>query len=181
MVPAVITRAYQALNNDFHQVRQDWGAFGYKWARGVMALTKRYESTDVLDYGAGKKTLADRLPFPIQSYEPAFNDPPPQPADIVICTHVMEHVEPDCLHGVLSDLKRVTKKVAFVRIGTGLSNKIMPDGRDSNLSVLPVEEWERLFKQYFSTVAHLNVAYFAKGRLRYGQSDKGSFSALVHP
>jgi len=89
----------------------------------------------VLDYGAGQQTLQKSLPFPIQNYDPCIHglDIDPVPADIVVCSDVMEHIEPACLSKVLDHLHVLTKKILFLDISTRAAQKYLADGRNAHL------------------------------------------------
>lgn len=79
----------------------------------------------------------------IVGYDPAFPDlaKPPMPADLVICTDVLEHVEPECLEDVLDDLRRLTLKALFVEVATIEAQKHMEDGTNAHKTVQPMTWW----------------------------------------
>jgi hypothetical protein len=110
----------------------------------VKALAGLARSRDVLDYGCGRGTLAQALDFPIRMYDPCIAglDAPPQPADVVACTDVLEHIEPDCLDDVLDDLKRVVRAYGLFVIANRPASKILPDGRNAHLIQEPWPWWE---------------------------------------
>lgn len=110
------------------------------------------QTRDVLDYGCGKRTLESALGFGINNYDPALEglDASPAPADIVCCTDVLEHIEPDCLTAVLADLRRVTKRAIFLTIATRPAKKFLADGRNAHLIQKPARWWiERLWDAGF--------------------------------
>jgi hypothetical protein len=100
------------------------------------------KTTDVLDYGCGKQTLKALLPY-VVGYDPCIPglDDPPSPADLVVCTDVLEHIEPTCLAAVLDDLQRVTGSALFATIATGPAKKFLADGRNAHLIQKPIEWW----------------------------------------
>src|SRR3546814_17383247 len=96
----------------------------------------------ILDYGAGKQRLGPALAAlletvpPIRSYEPAVPalSSPPEPADLVVCLDVLEHVEPDCIEAVIEDLARVARRPLLASIASGPSRRTLdagPTGRAS--------------------------------------------------
>jgi FkbM family methyltransferase len=108
-----------------------------------------------LDYGCGKQTLAAALPdLRVIGYDPAVPglDAPPQPADLVVCTDVLEHVEPELIDNVLDDLCRVAKKAAFVTVATRPAVKTLADGRNAHLTVQPLAWWRASFESRFDIV-----------------------------
>lgn len=129
---AVISEAYREMNAQLHAERPTYGAGGHRWADEVI----RHAGThDVLDYGCGKGTLQQALGFVISEYDPAIpgKDGEPEPAGFVVCTDVLEHIEPEQLTAVLADLRRVTRYRGLFVIATRPANKTLPDGRNAHL------------------------------------------------
>lgn len=170
--PPVISAEYAELNAQLHRDNLAYGVGGGKHAPVVEKLAKSIHSTSVLDYGCGKGYLAKALPFPIWEYDPAIPEKkaPPRPADLVVCTDVLEHVEPDKLDYVLDDLKRCTKRVGYFVIHTGPAQKTLPDGRNTHLIQRGEQWWTKHLKRFFTigTVKkvgpelHIVVAQIAK-------------------
>jgi hypothetical protein len=67
----------------------------------------------------------------------------------VVCTDVLEHIEPELLDFVLDDLRRVTRKVGFFVIHTGASTKTLADGRNTHLIQQPREWWHLKLARFF--------------------------------
>lgn len=140
----LISDHYREQNRLLHEDRPDYGASGARWAPLVAHLAEAFHAQSVLDYGCGKQTLAASLPdMNIRGYDPAIEglDAAPEPADLVICTDVLEHIEPANLAAVIEDLRRVTKAALFVAIHTGPAKKALPDGRNAHLIQLGYEWW----------------------------------------
>lgn len=139
----LITSAYQDLNAKLHEERPDYGTSGQKWAPVVQMLMQEYGCASVLDYGCGKQTLQRALGFPIHQYDPCLPEfcAAPEPADLVVCTDVLEHIEPECIDSVLDDLKRLTGKAAFFTVATGPAKKSLPDGRNAHILQRPAKWW----------------------------------------
>lgn len=103
-------------------------------------MIKAFDVKELLDYGAGKGRLGETLKSmgyspQITHYDPARPDwaHTPNPSDCVACIDVLEHIEPDCLDGVLDDLRRVTKRVGVFTVHTGPAIKALSDGRNAHL------------------------------------------------
>lgn len=130
----LISPEYRKQNFKLHE-DPAYGVSGYKCVKEIWRLVELSNSTDVLDYGCGKRTLEDALRFPIKNYDPCIEglDKTPEPADIVACTDVLEHIEPECLDAVLDDLQRVTKRYGFYMIANRPAKKSLPDGRNAHL------------------------------------------------
>lgn len=154
----LISPDYAEQNRTLHEQRPEYGVSGRKYAPVVMDIVESIGSKDVLDYGCGKSTLARALNFPIREYDPCIpgKDAAPSPADIVACTDVLEHIEPDCLEAVLEDLARVTRKVLICTVCTVLAEKTLPDGRNAHLIVEPMDWWAGRLNQHFRWLAYQN-------------------------
>jgi hypothetical protein len=155
--PELISPEYVALNAQLHEQSMVYGVGGAKHAPTVLKLVDSIKPKSVLDYGCGKGLLAKELPFPIWEYDPAIplKAEPPRPAELVICTDVLEHIEPDKLQAVLMDLHRVTRKVGYFVIHTGPANKTLPDGRNTHLIQKGEAWWRKNLERYFQ-VASVN-------------------------
>lgn len=147
----LITEEYCRLNNKLHSENKNYGTSGALYVKDLMGILKSLDTQDVLDYGCGKSTLADNLPFIIKQYDPAVekHSDLPDPADIVMCTDVAEHIEPELLDNVLSHLASLTKKICYMSICTREALKKLPDGRNAHLIVKPMEWWEERLNKYF--------------------------------
>lgn len=161
----VISEYERKQNELFHKALGEYGAFGYKWAKGVRTLIDTYNLESVLDYGAGKRFLEKELPV-VKSYDPAFAEIafPPAPADLVVSTHVLEHIEPDLLDNVLEHIHSLTRKVFLIVVNSGPSKKFLPDGRDSNLIQKSILWWYGILAWEFSgfRVVNINRGEFIK-------------------
>lgn len=139
----VITDSYRQLNRQLHDSNPLYGISGSKYVLMVRQIIKELGTEDVLDYGCGKRTLERALGLQIANYDPCIPglDKAPEPHDIVTCTDVLEHIEPDCLLDVIADLHRLTKMVCFMAIHTGAADKLLPDGRNAHLTQQGLEWW----------------------------------------
>ena len=113
----------------------------------------------LLDYGAGKGTLALAMPdVPVRNYDPVTFPDDPDPADFVACLDVLEHIEPECLKAVLWHLRSKVLKAGFLTIATRPAKKILPDGRNAHLIIKPAEWWLLRFRKRFALVEVLPVS-----------------------
>lgn len=152
MKDPVITPTYQALNAQLHRENLAYGVGGGKHAATVLKMCEHFATKNVLDYGCGKGYLGKALDFPIWEYDPAIpgKTEAPRPADIVACTDVLEHIEPDTLKAVLKDLHRVMRKAGYFVIHTGPASKTLPDGRNTHLLQHDEAWWRQQLGQYFA-------------------------------
>jgi hypothetical protein len=155
--PTLISAEYAQLNAQLHRDNLAYGVGGGRHARAVLKLVDVLQKdtkgqVSVLDYGCGKGYLGKELPFPIYEYDPAVPEKAetPRPADIVACTDVLEHIEPEHLWAVLDDLRRVTKRFGYFVIHTGPSTKLLADGRNAHLIQHDRIWWKKKLKKFFS-------------------------------
>ena len=146
----LITESYRDLNIRLHRSGR-YGLWGDKWASTVTELVRAESAADVLDYGCGQGSLARAVEFPVREYDPAIEEKsaPPDPADIVICTDVMEHIEPELLPNVLNHLQSLTRKALFLVISIRPAAKTLEDGRNAHLIVEPPAFWRAEFEKHF--------------------------------
>ena len=151
VLPHIISPEYLELNKRLHVDNTDYGTSGGKRAATVRKLIEKVKPQSILDYGCGKGLLGLSLPFPIWEFDPAIpgKDAPPRPAELVICTDVLEHVEPDFLEAVIMDLSRCTLRVCYVVINTGPAIKMLADGRNAHLIQQPLEWWKGQLSKAF--------------------------------
>ena len=146
----LISEAYREQNRQLHESNPMYGASGVRWADTIESLAEALKTRDVLDYGCGKQMLKKKLPY-ITGYDPAIDglDDEPSPATLVVCTDVLEHVEPGCLDAVLDDLHRVTGTTLFCTVGIGPAKKKLPDGRNAHLIQESHQWWlEKFFARF---------------------------------
>lgn len=156
--PELISKEYISLNRKLHQDVPTFGMGGAKHTEAIINLSKELKTTSILDYGCGKGMLARELPFPIWEYDPAVPEKsaPPKPADIVVCTDVLEHIEPDKLKFVLDDIRFCMKKVGYFVISTRKALKTYANGQNTHLLVKDKAWWEKQLSKFFQigTVIH---------------------------
>ncbi len=147
----LISDEYRALNARLHKDNLAYGVGGGKYAERIQEAAEKIKAVSVLDYGCGKGYLGKALPFPIWEYDPAVpgKDAAPRAADLVTCLDVLEHIEPDHLDAVLSDLRRCVKQVGYFVIHTGPAAKVLADGRNAHLIQQPKDWWHKTLSHYF--------------------------------
>ena len=133
----MISEDYRDQLSQLHQAKAGFGTSSPQYAPIIRTICRKYEPEELLDYGAGKQALKDALGIKegYRAYDPCIPEisDVPEPADFVVCTDVLEHIEPIYLQRVLDDLQRVTKKVGFFAIHNGAALNVLPDGRNAHL------------------------------------------------
>lgn len=152
----IITEEYKALNTKLHQESDRYGTSGAKWRDYVRPLAD-WGRLAILDFGCGKQTLKKSLgpAYKVTGFDPCIPglDAAPEPHPVVVCGDVLEHVEPELVENVLSEIRRVTQQRAFFVIALKPSSQTLADGRNAHLSLHPPDWWrERLTKAGFEIV-----------------------------
>lgn len=150
----LISDSYRHLNTDLHS-GGNYGRHGDKWADKVVRLAAQYHAGSVLDYGCGQGSLARALDLDVREYDPAIagKSARPDPADLVVCTDVLEHIEPDCLDDVLTHLCGLARTTCFVVVATRPAKKVLADGRNAHLIVESDDFWRARFASRFKIVS----------------------------
>jgi hypothetical protein len=140
----LISQEYREQNRKLHEL-PNYGNSSGKWGKPVAELAELNQCRTILDYGCGKGDLKVALMNNpnVFEYDPAIEgkDSTPEPADMVVCTDVLEHIEPELIENVLDDLKRVTLKIGYFLINTAAAEKFLPDGRNAHVLQRPLEWW----------------------------------------
>lgn len=150
----VISEGYRELNRKLHESKRMYGMSGRKWTPSL----KHLEGLSILDYGCGKGSLAKQLReemgWIISEYDPAIEgkDTLPEPHDVVVCTDVMEHIEPEMLDGVLDHIRSLIRVMGFFVISTRPAKKTLPDGRNAHLIIQPFDWWMDKLRERFEII-----------------------------
>lgn len=147
----LISSRYLDMQRILHAAPRGYGGRGDKWAGIVLQAAMEYQATSILDYGCGEGTLAKALrsialgDIQIAEYDPAMpgKDAMPEPADLVVCTDVLEHIEKEYLVTVLAHVRELARKAVFVVVSTKKTNKILADGRNGHLTIKPDFWWKK--------------------------------------
>lgn len=152
--PYRYTQKYAELQRKLH-AEGEYGVSGKYFVptifHGISQLAKRHGSVRVLDYGSAAgntmKAVREHLWMP-PAVEDFCYDPfvdgicgEPEPADFLICTDVMEHVEPECTKAVLDHIASLTRRVVFFSISLDKAQKTLADGRNAHVNLRTAEFW----------------------------------------
>lgn len=140
MLTELISPEYCEQQQVLHAAPRGYGGKGHKWATAVTSMIATHGYRSVLDYGCGQGTLRRWVTLAgvsvdFREYDPAIHgkDALPEPADLVVCTDVLEHIEPEKLSSVLQHLKALATRALLLVIATRPSNKTLTDGRNAHL------------------------------------------------
>ncbi len=142
----MLSSAYKEQLQELHS-GSNWGNSAHRWVHEVRRVAKGLRVQSVLDYGAGKGSLKDSLrefPLTVTEYDPGVpgKESPPEPAELVACLDVLEHIEPEHLDSVLDDIYRLAERGALCVIALYEGRRRLPDGRPAHLIVESQEWWE---------------------------------------
>lgn len=168
----LISDAYLEQNRKLHE-QGSFGISGHLWAARIASLAEMFHCHTILDYGCGRQTLRDALKgrdFEVRGFDPAIPglDAPPEKADLVACTDVLEHIEPEFLESVIAEIARCAAKTVFLVVHTGPAVKTLPDGRNAHLIQQPYAWWLPKFAahwEHFSERVGDNAFWYA-GKVR---------------
>lgn len=152
------TPEYKALLEQ-HRAEKDanWGPGQDHLAPVVETYVRLANTKVVLDYGCGGGSLVSALRavgIDARGYDPMVAEWSAEPtrAGIVVCSDVLEHIEPECLDDVLNHIWNKTVHGALVLISTVPAKSILPDGRNAHLIVQDQAWWASKLREHFSHV-----------------------------
>jgi Methyltransferase domain len=155
----LISEAYVEEQRRLHAAPRGYGQRGSKWSPQVEEMLRRHSCRSMLDYGCGQGSLVRvltnnfRLAHPVdfREYDPAIpgkDAPPEEPADLVVCTDVLEHVESEKIVRVMRHLSELTRRALFAVIALVPTEKRLSDGRQAHILIRSVEWWKYQFEDY---------------------------------
>lgn len=145
----LISAEYLAEQKRLHADPRGYGGRGDKWVNVVGCLISDRGCTSVLDYGCGQGTLYRAMKGHVidgiqwRNYDPAqeaWNHLPVKPYDLVVCTDVLEHIEPEKITAVVRHLRSLTRVELFTVISLVETAKTLSDGRQAHI-LLQDENW----------------------------------------
>jgi hypothetical protein len=150
----LISESYRELNRQLHAERPEYGNDNFGWSRYAVDLVAKNGYRTVLDYGCGKGNVARAMANAdvlVREYDPAIEgkDALPEPAELVVCTDVLEHIEPPHINAVLRHLREMTQKRLFLTIFCAPASKELSDGRNAHLLVKPPVWWRKKLLEHF--------------------------------
>lgn len=166
----LISKEYRTLNERLHVSSPGFGGSGHKWAARVIELAAEVGARTVLDYGCGKCTLRKEVFkrgvwLHIDEYDPGIPalSAMPRPADLVVCTDVLEHVEPECLDDVVTHLLSLATRALLIAVACRPGKRPMEDGSMEHRIVQPRDWWALRLARYaeFTEVEALREREYA--------------------
>lgn len=150
-----ISKEYLELNEQLHKTNKTYGSKGDRRYNDVIELIEKTKSETILDYGCGKGQLVDKLKkegWSVSGFDPAIEEwnTPPNPSDFVVCTDVLEHIEPEYLDNVMNHLNQLMNKGGYFVIANRYdSSKLLSDGTNPHKIVKDLPWWLDKFHEHF--------------------------------
>lgn len=119
------------------------------WVEHVEIIALQVGARDILDYGCGDARSLSRFytRLPVFDYDPGVVglDRSPEPADLVVSLHMLEHVEPESVNAVIQHMQSLTLKALLIAVSCEPSTKVLADGTQWHTFVRSAGWWrERL-------------------------------------
>lgn len=154
----LISNDYLTLNKELHARNPNYGISGSRHAEKIKDIADSITANSILDYGCGKGTLKNEIGndfWEIIEYDPAIEGKEENNTqqDLVVCTDVLEHIEPGLLDAVLDDIRRCSLKACFLTVSTVEALKTLADGRNAHLIVEPSAWWLSKLLERFELVS----------------------------
>jgi|TARA_Y100000034_G_scaffold115959_1_gene153691 hypothetical protein len=97
----------------------------------------------------------------VKMYDPGIEEVsvyPDFPAEIVVCTDVLEHIPAQDIPWFLDELLKLTTKVLYITICLSPALTILPDGRNAHVCIKPRDWWrQRIFEAEKRASHHVRV------------------------
>lgn len=157
MIGTLISPEYCKTIKNVHK-KFNWGADGHKHSKKIAKFAKKIGAKTILDYGCGKGTLKTKLSkvcpeLKVFEYDPGIigKDSLPKEADLVVCTDVLEHIEPYMIVNVLKHIRSLSLKGTYFVISCRAANMVLSDGRNAHLIIKNPEWWIKKIERFFDS------------------------------
>jgi hypothetical protein len=121
------------------------------WLDRVEQLASSLEAASIIDYGCGAARGISRFSrFTVVDYDPGLPQCAaiPQPADLVVSIHALEHVEPNCVDTVIDHMLALARKAVLITVSCEPSTKKLPDGSPWHCFVQSADWWRRRLSSF---------------------------------
>lgn len=146
----MISEDYKKQLEKVHENKK-WGNSGKSWIFEIEPFADKVGAKSIIDFGCGtgslKKALEHKYDF--VEYDPGIEGKetlPDSPADMLVATDVLEHVEPEFLDDTLKQIDSLYTRGAFLVIACNPAKETLPDGRNAHLIQEPPKWWASKFK-----------------------------------
>lgn len=144
----MISDKYRKQLHEVHASKK-WGNSGASWAFEVVPYAEKLGAKTLIDFGCGTGSLKRAIAnIDVIEYDPGIEGKdtlPYKPADMIVCTDVLEHIEPEFLDDTLKQIDSLYTKGAFLVIACNPAKETLPDGRNAHLIQEPPKWWASKF------------------------------------
>lgn len=133
-----------------HQESGNWpGKTITRHKKAITSFVREVQPSSILDYGCGKGTQYTKkkihepwglMPACYDPAVPEFSDEP-QPADLVLCIDVMEHIDESAVDRTLDKILSLAKKAVYFSIATRDAHARLATGESAHCTIKPAEWW----------------------------------------
>ena len=170
-----ISPEYLNLQKELHQ-NPGYGVASKNYAALIFQSMQRSKTQSLLDYGAGKGLLYDVLTqmgctVPYQGYDPAVERfmKRPDPAEMVVCLDVLEHIEEDRIDVVIKDIAAHALKEMILTVATYPAVKTLADGRNAHILLRDPDWWFAKIWQHME-ILNLRTMRVARPDKKFGHT-----------
>ena len=163
----LVSDQYTKQLTRLHQIRESFGDSGsYKHIDEWLANNKCHS---LLDYGCGKGNVFKNIQkkFPLidcRGYDPGVPEyavMPEIPAELVICTDVLEHIAEQDIDYVLTQILSRSNKVVFLNISCRPAVKHFKEGKfkgkNVHISIFDPSWWGHKIGNIWNNFNHLKI------------------------
>lgn len=155
---------YREVLRASHASVKAWGTGGKGHIATIQNYADEIGAKTLLDYGCGHvdpsghaalaRALKDvKSELDVREYDPGIlgKDALPEPADMVVATDVLEHIEPELVYNVIRHIRELAGKGGFLIIALSKAKFTLTDGRNAHLTIMPAVWWvDQLVKSGFT-------------------------------
>ena len=128
-----------------YMMEDRWAGKAEAFIPELLYLAGKVAAKSFLDYGCGTGSFGRAMlahGWNVDEYDPGITgkDRLPGPSDLVVCTDVLEHIEPERLPIVIKHIHSLAKKACYFVVATRPAEKRLPDGRNAHL-IIDNDHW----------------------------------------
>ena len=134
------------------------------WLGPVESFAAKVGAQNILDYGCGiSRGISRYSKYDVWDYDPGVSGLESYPAsrDLVVCIHMLEHVEEQYIDAVLDHIKLLASKAVLIVVSTQHSTKVLPDGTPWHCLVRDARWWKKKLQMKSHKVFYPEKEYAA--------------------
>lgn len=171
----IITETYASQLRQMHNQPEKKIGFGVQPPEKLIEILNNSDHQHILDFGCGKGEIFSKVQeiFPsrtVVGYDPGVEKYSfyPNNIDFIYSVDTLEHIEPEFLNQVLTNLLNDSKH-QFHLIACHPAKKNLPDGRNCHLIVEEPDWWIRKIKSVVGEYADIPYTYSYQTTTKHGK------------